>query len=372
MRRHLTGLGLAVAMFLVMFFGGAWGYLRLLRPPAAAGAPLTALPAQGGSLLSSTGVLTSMGVVAVTGVLAGILIAWPRISPLAAGLPGLLALAWTVLYMVSVKQAVALIPLRGHAFGAGWEALLFNGILGFAGLALVIPMFLPARWRDPYVEEDAAVEADVSDAREFVADLKSDSAGVGSASAGPAGAGSASAGSAGAGSPGRPAAGLVSAAPWERASAATPGRAAQASAQPGQASPQSRTTGARPGVITGRTIPPGQRMTGSQPRVTGSQQRVTGSQQRLTGFQPGPGGAQPGTTGAQPGTTGAQPRVTGSQQRMTGGQPTLGDAGLNAQLRLSGAQQRLISGQAPVSGRHASPANRQRPGASENDGQQRP
>jgi hypothetical protein len=82
-------------------------------------------------------------------VLAGLLAAVRRISPLAAGLPGALLLAWTALYLVSVKQAVALIPLRTDAFGAGWEALLFNGILGLAGAVLVFPLFIPSRWSLP-------------------------------------------------------------------------------------------------------------------------------------------------------------------------------------------------------------------------------
>jgi hypothetical protein len=172
MRRHLIGLGLAVIMLIVMFFGGAWGYLRLLRLPAATGAPVSALPAGGGSLLSSSGVIMSIGAVLGTGLIAGVLVAWPRISPLAAGLPGLVALAWTGLFLGSVKQAVDLIPLRGHAFGAGWEALLFNGILGLFGLAMIVPLCLPARWRDPYAEENEVTEAEVSDARDYVADLK--------------------------------------------------------------------------------------------------------------------------------------------------------------------------------------------------------
>ena len=81
--------------------------------------------------------------------LAGVLAAVRRISPLAAGLPGALLLAWMALYLVSVKQAVALIPLRTHAFGAGWEEPQTNGILGLAGVVLVFPLFIPSRWSRP-------------------------------------------------------------------------------------------------------------------------------------------------------------------------------------------------------------------------------
>lgn len=144
--RHRIGVVLAVVMTGVLFFGGAWGYLRLLRFPA----PLdqfSQLPAHGGSLASDHNVLTALAAIVGTGLLAGILICMPRISPLAAGLPGLLALGWTGLYLVSVRQAVDLIPLRSDPFGAGFEAMLFNGVLTAAGLAMIIPMFLPSRWR---------------------------------------------------------------------------------------------------------------------------------------------------------------------------------------------------------------------------------
>jgi hypothetical protein len=161
--RHLIGIGLSVVTVLTMFFAGAWGYNRLLTVPA----PSAALPADGGSLLSNTSVLTAMGAVAATGILAGILVARPRISPLAAGLPGLLLIGWTALYLTSVRRAVELIPLRQYAFGAGWESMLFNGTLGGAGLAMVIPLFLPSRW-----EEQEETDYEMTEARQFVDDLR--------------------------------------------------------------------------------------------------------------------------------------------------------------------------------------------------------
>jgi hypothetical protein len=144
--RHRIGMVLAVIMTAVLFFPGAWGYLRLLRLPASAG-QLSHLPGGGGSLIADKHVLVALAAIAGTGLLAGILIAVPRISPLAAGLPGLLVLGWTGLYLVNVRQAVDLIPLRSDPFGAGFEAMLFNGILGAAGLAMIAPMLVPSRWR---------------------------------------------------------------------------------------------------------------------------------------------------------------------------------------------------------------------------------
>jgi hypothetical protein len=144
--RHRIGIILAVIMAGVLFFPGSWGYLRLLRLPAPAG-QLSGLPAGGGSLISDHHVLLALAALAGTGLLAGILLAVPRISPLAAGLPGLLLLGWTGLYLASVRQGVDLIPLRSDPFGAGFEAMLFNGILGAAGLTMIVPMLVPSRWR---------------------------------------------------------------------------------------------------------------------------------------------------------------------------------------------------------------------------------
>jgi hypothetical protein len=163
--RHRIGIILAVVMSGVLFFAGAWGYLRLLRLPAPEG-QFSQLPAHGGSLLSGHSVVAALAAIAGTGLLAGILIAAPRISPLAAGLPGLVLLGWTALYLLSVRRAVDLIPLRSEAFGAGFEAMLFNGILASAGLAMIIPLFLPSRWR----AHDEAVEP-VAEVSEYVSSL---------------------------------------------------------------------------------------------------------------------------------------------------------------------------------------------------------
>jgi hypothetical protein len=163
--RHRIGIILAIIMAGVLFFPGTWGYQRLLRLTAPPG-QLARLPAGGGSLLSDHHVLLALVAVGGAGLLAGILIAVPRISPLAAGLPGLLLLGWTVLFTVSVRQAVDLIPLRSDPFGAGFEAMLINGILGAAGLAMILPMFVPSRWRTRGAGDRAEDGAD-----EFVSTL---------------------------------------------------------------------------------------------------------------------------------------------------------------------------------------------------------
>jgi len=141
--RHLVGVMLAIVMAAAVFFAASWGYLKLLIGPAGLGR----LPAGGGSLLHNHAVLEGFGALLGVGLLAGLLMAVPRISPLAAGLPGLAMLAWTGLYLFSVRHAVQFIPLKSRAYGTGFAALLFDGVLALAGLAMIVPLFVPSRWR---------------------------------------------------------------------------------------------------------------------------------------------------------------------------------------------------------------------------------
>jgi hypothetical protein len=133
--RHWIGIVLASALAAALFFGAAWGMTRL-----------AALPAHGGSMTSIRG-LTSLGAMAGVGLLLGILIAAPRISPLATGLPGLVLLAWTALYALSNTRAVRLIPLKKEPSGAGFHILLASGVAALLGVAMIFPMFVPSRWR---------------------------------------------------------------------------------------------------------------------------------------------------------------------------------------------------------------------------------
>lgn len=141
--RHLIGVALAIVMAAAVFFAASWGYLKLLTGPAKAGV----LPAGGGSLIHNHAVLEGFGVLLAVSLLAGLLMALPVISPLASGLPGLALLAWTGLYLFNVRRAVQYIPLKSHTYGIGFETMLFNGVLALAGLAMIIPLFVPSRWR---------------------------------------------------------------------------------------------------------------------------------------------------------------------------------------------------------------------------------
>jgi hypothetical protein len=148
--RHLVGVMLAIVLAAVLFFAATWGYMKVgaSRPGA--------LPAGGGtSFWHDRAALEGFAALAATGLVAGLLIAAPRISPLGSGLPGLVLLAWTALYLSSAPRAVKYIPLKTHPYGAGFENLLFNGVLALAGLAMIIPLFVPSRWRRRYLTPSA-------------------------------------------------------------------------------------------------------------------------------------------------------------------------------------------------------------------------
>jgi hypothetical protein len=146
--RHLTGFILAIALGAALFFGAGWGFTHL-----------TSLAVGGTGLTSPTG-LAALSTLAATGLFLGIVIAVRAISPLAPGLPGLVLLAWSALLAVREHQALRWIPLPGHSFGAGYRALLVSGVLALLGAVMIVPLFLPSRWR---AAPGAGIEEDDSD-----------------------------------------------------------------------------------------------------------------------------------------------------------------------------------------------------------------
>jgi hypothetical protein len=140
--RHVFGVFLALVMFAAVFAGAGWAVEKLIT-----------LRATGASLTSPHGVIALAALVGV-GLLLGILLAVPAVSPLAAGLPGLLLLGWTALLAVSERRAIQLVPLHAHSFAVGFGAMLTSGVLALAGAAMIVPLFVPSRWRRRYAGDD--------------------------------------------------------------------------------------------------------------------------------------------------------------------------------------------------------------------------
>jgi hypothetical protein len=150
MGRHLVGLLLALGVLAMLFFGTAWGVGRIVVLRGG----VTALGT--GNALTSTHGLIAIGVVLATGLVLGILLVVPAISPIATGVPGLILLAWSALVVIHSKYAVRYLPLPGTHFASGLTYLLFNGVLGLIGAVMIIPMAVPSRWRrrDEYVDDE--------------------------------------------------------------------------------------------------------------------------------------------------------------------------------------------------------------------------
>jgi hypothetical protein len=176
MRRHLIGIGLAVVISAAIFFGGGWAFSRLFTRN---GGSEWSLPAGGANFMSNSVVTSGLAAMAGLALLIGLALMIRWVSPLATGLPGLVLLAWTALYVFSPERVVHYLPLKAHSFGLGFAGLGTTGILGAAGVVLVMPLFLPSRWRRPVID-DADVEDDLIEATSVTSPRTGLVAGMGS------------------------------------------------------------------------------------------------------------------------------------------------------------------------------------------------
>jgi hypothetical protein len=141
--RHFVGILLALVIAALLFVAAGWGVAKL-----------TAAHSHHLSLTGGHN-LAAFGAVVVTGLILGILLAVPAVSPLATGLPGIALLAWSGLLVASSHRATQLIPLHTHSFAAGFSSLLTTGVLALAGAVMIIPLFIPSRWRrSRYYDDD--------------------------------------------------------------------------------------------------------------------------------------------------------------------------------------------------------------------------
>ena len=149
--RHLIGIGLAVVISAAIFFGGGWAFNRLFTRNLGSE---WSLPAGGGNFTSNSVVTSGLAAMAGVALLIGLALVIRWVSPLATGLPGLVLLAWTALYVAGPARAVHYIPLKAHNVGLGFAGLGTTGILGAAGVVLVMPLFFPSRWLRPLIDDD--------------------------------------------------------------------------------------------------------------------------------------------------------------------------------------------------------------------------
>jgi hypothetical protein len=141
--RHLIGIVLGIAMGAALFLGGGWGFHGL-----------NVLALSTHPHMTTSSALIAIGALLGTGVLAGVLMAVPQISPLATGVPGVAALAATALYVARPTRALSLIPMKHTNIGFGVHAMLVTGMFALIGAAMLVPLFVPSRWKRRQMDEE--------------------------------------------------------------------------------------------------------------------------------------------------------------------------------------------------------------------------
>jgi hypothetical protein len=153
--RHLVGLVLALALLAALFFGAGGGVEKIIELRG----PVTATGAS--HALTSPQGLVAVGAVAGTGLLLGLLLAVPQVSPLATGLPGLVLVGWSALVVLHSRYVLRYLPLASTHFAAGINYLLLNGVLALLGVTMLIPLAVPSRWRRRRLEADDEESDDI-------------------------------------------------------------------------------------------------------------------------------------------------------------------------------------------------------------------
>jgi hypothetical protein len=141
--RHVLGFVIGVVVAAVILFGTGWASQDVVRGAVSGVAPV-----------SNGRILVGLGVMALAGLVLGLVLVG-RISPLAAFVPSMVLLAWTVVYALDVTRAMNLAPV-GPALqqdlaqaGRGMVSLLASGVFAMLGVALFIPVLMPSRWAAP-------------------------------------------------------------------------------------------------------------------------------------------------------------------------------------------------------------------------------
>ncbi|MEV4459346.1 hypothetical protein [Microbispora sp. NPDC049633] len=154
--RHFFGLLLGVVVAAALLLGGGWASQEAVR-----GAAQSIDPAK------DTRMLIALGVMAAVGLLLGLVLVG-RVSPLAAFVPSMALLAWTVVYVLDVSRAASLVPTGPSVqaellqAGRGMLTLLSTGVYGLLGVALFLPVLMPSRWAGREREEEQEEEYEES------------------------------------------------------------------------------------------------------------------------------------------------------------------------------------------------------------------
>jgi len=138
--RHVTGFFLALAAAAALFFGGGWGIARFNQIFAAHGL-------RDAAAWTNTHNIAPLVALLATGLFIGILLSVRRVSALATGLPGLALIGWSALVILRGNSALRYIPMSGSHFAAGFSTMLSSGALMLVGAGLIVPVFIPSRWR---------------------------------------------------------------------------------------------------------------------------------------------------------------------------------------------------------------------------------
>jgi hypothetical protein len=156
--RHVIGFVLALAVSAALFFGGGYGLSRFSELQSGRGMR---------SVTAWTNLHNVLPLAALIGtaLLLGILLAVRHVSALATGLPGLALIGWSALVLLRGAHALIHIPMSGSRYAAGFSTMLSSGVLLLLGVAMIIPIFMPSRWRsnvtevEDYSEDYAATSA---------------------------------------------------------------------------------------------------------------------------------------------------------------------------------------------------------------------
>ncbi|MEU9835276.1 hypothetical protein AB0D67_27405 [Streptosporangium sp. NPDC048047] len=144
--RHFSGFLVGLLLTAALLGGAGWAVQEGLSAAAA-------------FTLGGPRSWTALGAMAGVGLLLG-LVASGRVSPMAAFVPSIVLLAWTVVYSLDPARATDLIPHDPSMpaalleAGRGMGVLLSAGVYALVGVALFMPVLMPSRWAPRVRDED--------------------------------------------------------------------------------------------------------------------------------------------------------------------------------------------------------------------------